>query len=209
MTQLIPAILGETPAELEEQLSRVGSLASLISYDVTDGILAGPQTPKIALYPMPLKGASIFWHLMVSEPAEVIDSCFDFPTSIVALHVEATGLETGLSALRRRDIQIGLAINPDTPVSALTPYITTLDFVQVMTVQPGRQGQGFLPEQLLKIQEIRLQRSDIQIAIDGGLNHVTIPLVQSYHPDYLIVGSALTRAQDAAETYSRLEHLVA
>lgn len=204
---LIPAILAQTVEGLLAQAERVAPLSDLIHYDVADGRFVSTQTPPPSDYPHLTEGKRIIWHLMVEEPDEFLDACLQYPTERIILHAESRGLEAALTILTEREIPAGLALNPRTRVAEITQLLREIPYVQVMTVEPGAQGHAFQPTLLTKITQLREAFPALQIAVDGGLNSATIESVSRYHPDYVVVGSALTEAEDPNDEYRILTRL--
>ncbi|MBI2589563.1 hypothetical protein HYW32_00805 [Candidatus Berkelbacteria bacterium] len=205
---LVPAILAKTSAELALQFDQVRNLSSLLSYDVADGQFVPSLTPSPRDFPQTSK-AEIFWHLMVEKPLEFIDECLALPTKIIAVQAEAGGAPAAIEKLASSPVLTGLVVNPSTPVRALEQFLPQVDLIQIMTVIPGAQGQHFLPAMLPKLSQLRCLKSDLMLAVDGGVSSATIESVLRYRPDYIVVGSALTRARDPAEEWRVLSRLVA
>lgn len=208
MTQIIPAILGVTTAELQAQFDKVKSLSSMISYDVADGIFVSPKSPAINTFPMPPDDVMICWHLMVQNPLDYLEDCLKYPTAMVTVHIESQKIGETISRLNCENIPVGLALNPNTPASAIIDLLPAVQFVQIMTVEPGGQGHPFLSNQLVKINEIRSIKANQSVGIDGGVNRDTINKIKQYQPEYLFVGSALTKSDDPRQAYADLQRLV-
>jgi ribulose-phosphate 3-epimerase len=208
MTQIIPAILGVTAAELQAQSDNVKSLSSLISYDVADGLLVSPKSPEIETFPTPPDGVRICWHLMVQNPLDYLNDCLKFPTAMIIVHIESQKIGETISRLNCENIPVGLALNPNTPASAVIDLLPAVQFVQIMTVEPGGQGHDFLSNQLTKISEVHSVNASQAIGIDGGVNRDTINEIRRYQPEYLFVGSALTKSDDPRHVYTELQRLV-
>lgn len=206
--KLVPAILASSTEELLAQARRVAPLTDLLSYDVADGELVGARTPKPEEYPRLPDGKQIFWHLMVHEPTEYLGACLEAPTAFVALHLEARGLQEALTYLAEQGISTGLVLSPRTPATALTPYLDAIQFAQVMTVDLGAQGQSFQPVQLQKLRELRSLAPGLELAVDGGVSSATIESILRYRPDYLVVGSALTRSETPSDSWQTLNRLI-
>ena len=204
---LIPAILAPTAETLSRQAERLVHLSDVLHYDVTDGVFVATYTPPPSEYPHLAEGKQVVWHLMVEEPAEFLDACLQYPTERIILHAESRGLEAALDILAERDIPVGVAMNPRTRVAEVTPLLGDIPYVQVMTVEPGAQGHAFQPTELVKITQLRSLRPDLQIAVDGGINSGTIERVSRYHPDYCVVGSALTQSENPTDEYRTLSRL--
>lgn len=199
--------MARSTEELERDVRRVINLSHLLNYDVADGQFVPSTTPRPADYPKVPQGTQIFWHLMVQHPADYIAECLQHPTRMVALHAEAAGLAAGLSELESRDVLVGITLNPRTQPRDVLELIERADFVQIMTIEPGAQGKRFQPELLVKVDQVRAIKSEAVVVIDGGANSGTIETITRHSPDYVAIGSALVRAEDAAEEWQTLNRL--
>lgn len=106
-------------------------------------------------------------------------------------------------------VEIGLAINPETSVTRLKPFLKLIDFVLVMSVVPGAQGRPFDRRALGKIRALRRRYPRLEIAVDGGLNERTIPAVVKAGADRLVVGSAIVNAENPIVQLKTLARLAA
>ncbi|MGI6103553.1 MAG: hypothetical protein ACOYBJ_02955 [Patescibacteria group bacterium] len=201
MGVIVPAILAPTTQGLVQQAAAVAPLSTLVSYDVAEEQFVGTSTPGPLEYPKLTPDRSVIWHLMVHEPVLHLPDCLSYPTHSIVVHAEARGANEALAELRTGDVLGGLAINVETPVEQIFPFLPDVDFVQLMTVRPGGQGRPFEPAALTKIPELRAKRENLVIAIDGGVSPSTIATVARYRPDYVFVGSALTSVEDPADAY--------
>ena len=181
-----------------------------IHLDVMDGhfvdnLTFGPDVVKAfrRLTDLPLDV-----HLMISEPARYMDRFIDARPQTITFHIEteeSDELKDGaFAAIQAADMGAGLAISPDTPVTAVAGRAHDLDIIMVMTVYPGWGGQGFLPEAAPKIAQARdllaaAGRGGL-VHVDGGVNSKTAEIVGSHGIDVCIVGSALfQRGRDASD----------
>jgi ribulose-phosphate 3-epimerase len=190
------------------KMERAG--ADRLHLDVMDGhfvdnITFGPDVVAAfrRLTEMPLDV-----HLMISEPARYIDRFIEAGPQTVTFHVEtaepAEQKTAAIEAIHAAGQGAGLAVSPDTPVSAVDPWLADLDIVMIMSVHPGWGGQGFLPETAPKIAEARARLARTGrgglVHVDGGVNSRTAELVGSYGIDVCVVGSALfQRGSDASD----------
>lgn len=206
--KIIPAILASTKEELQAQLNKVAALGDLISYDVADDFVEGLVTPPIAEYPQLPEGKKVFWHLMVNNPLDLIQDCLSFPTQIIAIHAESQEPDRVLQHIKQLGVKAGLVFNPTTNPKNFKDLIQLADVAQIMTVTPGAQGRGFDSSNLDQISWIRSVNPNIEIAIDGSVNLDTIKEVSKYNPDFIVVGSFLTKAKNPKEDLSLLEDSV-
>lgn len=206
--QLVPAIEADTVEHLLRDVGRVASLAPLLHYDVADGDFVTSRTPRPADYPKVPEGVRIFWHLMVQSPAAWLDECLAFDTAFVAVAAEARGATDAIEELTKRGVKAVLSLNPETRPRDVAQLIDTVSIVQIMTIEPGGQGRPLEPTLLTKLGEVRAINPSVQLAVDGGINAATIEAVVRYQPDYIAIGSALTRAESAADAWQTLNRLV-
>ena len=148
-------------------------------------------------------------HLMMYNPFEYVDRFVEAGADILSFHFEATeDIEETLLFIRRCGILTGLALNPETPASFLPRFLPLLDSIIVMSVQPGFGGQGFLPETVEKLQEIRhyvdgekreSSQGPISIVVDGGITLETAGLCVKAGATTLVSGTHLFSAPDMSK----------
>ena len=148
--------------------------------------------------------------LMIAEPEKHIDEWIPLGASRLIFHIEAINNHgacwgNAIFAEGARDIggekviQVGLAINPDTPFSAIESHIAKIDFVQCMGITKiGYQRQPFDERVLLHINQLRTKYPDLAISVDGGVNRETAPLLKAAGANRLVAGSAIFGADDVA-----------
>ena len=176
-----PSILSADFAALGRDIAAVErGGADLIHVDVMDGhfvpnITIGPPVvraiKRIATRPLDV-------HLMIEEPDRYIDDFVDAGASMISVHVEVLPhLHRTLAFIKSLGVKAGAVLNPSTPVGSLEDIATDLDFVLVMSVNPGFGGQSFIPHSLDKVRRVRAllaaAGSPAQIEIDGGMDRPT------------------------------------
>jgi ribulose-phosphate 3-epimerase len=141
-------------------------------------------------------------HLMVDNPAVLLDEFAAAGADRCIVHVELGDPRPLFDALRALDVGVGLVLNPPTPVDAVLPYLDQIDLLLVMSVNPGWGGQAFIPEVLDKVavarKEIDARGLAVEIEIDGGINVDTAGAAAAAGCDILVAGSAVFRAPDPA-----------
>lgn len=133
-------------------------------------------------------------HLMIAPVDPYIAAFAEAGADILTAHVEAgPHIHRTLQAIRAHDMRPGVALNPGTPVAAVTPLLDMVDLVCVMSVNPGFGGQSFIPSTVERVGELRAAIGDrpIHIEIDGGIGPETAPLVAAAGADVLVAGSAV------------------
>ena len=203
--QIAPSILSADFATLGkavEAVERGG--ADLIHVDVMDGhfvpnITIGPPVvrslKRVAKVPLDV-------HLMITDPDRYLEAFVEAGASMLSVHVEVLPhLHRTVHAIRALGARAGVVLNPSTPVVALEQIAGDVDFVLVMSVNPGFGGQTFIPRSESKVREVRafLDRagnSTAPIEIDGGIDIHTAPRVVSAGARILVAGSAIFHASD-------------
>jgi ribulose-phosphate 3-epimerase len=197
--RLAPSILSADFAELGRDIAaaeRGG--ADLIHVDVMDGhfvpnITIGPPVvraiKRVARVPLDV-------HLMISEPDRYLDDFIEAGAAMVSVHVEVLPhLHRTIHYIKSRGAQAGVVLNPSTPVVAIENVAGDVDFVLVMSVNPGFGGQTFIPRSLEKIRAVRALLDSAgnraPIEVDGGVDLQTVGAVVSSGAEILVAGSAI------------------
>lgn len=146
-------------------------------------------------------------HLMVKNPKKYIDDYASLNTEYISFHIESDeNIEKNLQLIKEYGIKSGLAINPDTEIKELVPYLPLLDLVLVMSVEPGAGGQDFIVKTTDKIKELKIllseYNSDVKISVDGGINDKTIKYCTDC--DILVSGSYIINHNNFQEKIDSL-----
>jgi ribulose-phosphate 3-epimerase len=218
MVQIAPSILSADFAALGAAVAaaeRGG--ADLIHVDVMDGhfvpnITIGPAVvrslKRVARVPLDV-------HLMIAEPDLFLDAFVDAGASMLSVHVEVLPhLHRTVHAIKALGVKAGVVLNPSTPAAALEAIAADVDFVLVMSVNPGFGGQTFIPRSESKVRDVRalLDRSGnpgAAIEIDGGIDRETAPRVVAAGARILVAGSAIFHAPDPEAATRELKAIAA
>jgi ribulose-phosphate 3-epimerase len=187
--------------------------------DVMDGHFVDNITfgPEVVAAVRRLTALPIDAHLMISEPAHFCDRFLDAGADTITFHVEVEASEDQKRDTLRRIADArrgaGLAVSPDTPMSAVAPFVDDLAIVMIMTVYPGWGGQRFLAACAPKIAQARAllgNRHGTAVHVDGGVSGETAEIVGGYGIDVCVVGSALfQRGKDTAREVETVRRLAA
>jgi ribulose-phosphate 3-epimerase len=213
MITIAPSILAADFSRLGEQVAeteRAG--AGRIHIDVMDGHFV----PNLTMGPVVVEGLRprtrlpLEVHLMVTDPAKFVPSFIKAGADTLIVHHEVLADATALlTEIRDRGKKAGLAINPNTPVEAVEPYLSNLDLVLCMTVFPGFGGQAFLPESPERIRRLRrmidARRLTCDLEVDGGIETHTAPAAIEAGANVLVVGTGIFKyAKGAAAAVHEL-----
>jgi ribulose-phosphate 3-epimerase len=207
--KIVPAILADDLSNLEKMVRQAKSFTDYVQIDFMDGRFVPSRSvapEQVASLSIELKWEA---HLMVTHPGEYCENLQKTGASKIIFHHEAAASpHKVISHIRKLGLDAGLAINPETPVSALIPGINDVDSVLLLTVNPGFYGSQFIPEVMDKVAELRNIQPGIEIGVDGGIKESNIREIASAAVDYICVGSAIFLQPDPAESYHRLQSLV-
>lgn len=144
-------------------------------------------------------------HLMSTNLDKLIDEYSSINPGFITFHVEAGDTLKYINKIKDKNIKVGIAINPDTDIEKIYPYLELVDLILVMSVIPGKGGQEFMSSTICKMQELKELKPNYNylIEVDGGINDKTISYVKDY-VDIVVSGSYITDSDDYDE---KIEHL--
>jgi len=207
LVEIIPSILVKTREELIEKILAVEPHVDSVHLDIADGIFV-PNVTILGFEEIGIVETSlaIGVHLMVSKPENHIVRWLKTPADRFVFHIEATQRPREIiDAVRETDKLVGIALNPQTPISRLEPLVDYIDFVHFMTVEPGFYGGKFIESVLDKISEFHYFYPDKPIQVDGGVNLETAPKLIKSGASKLVVGSYIWKSKDVKKAIEELK----
>ncbi|MBE0480047.1 MAG: ribulose-phosphate 3-epimerase [Dehalococcoidia bacterium] len=205
---VVPAILTENPGTLDIMIQQAELFCDYVQFDIMDGLFV--PTRSITYEDLARAPTRLAWeaHLMTLRPESLLEGFRRAGARKVTFHYEAAGSPRDvINAARRQGLQTGIAINPQTDVEAIRPYVPEVDSVLFMTVNPGAYGSEFIPEVLDKVARFRQQYPDIEIGTDGGAKEESIARIARSGTNIIYVGSAIFRDPDPPRAYEHLNSL--
>jgi ribulose-phosphate 3-epimerase len=211
MTQnklIAPSILSADFGRLRDEVRAVEAAgADIIHVDVMDGHFV----PNITIGPCVVEAVRkatklpIDCHLMIEHPENFVEAFIKAGADYVSVHVEdGYHLDRTLNLIRSLGTKAGVAINPATPIQDVFPVLDVVDYVLVMTVNPGFGNQKFIPYCTHKIKalsdEIKKQKKQVLIEIDGGVKQDNIAQLSDCGTNIFVAGSAIFQSKDYKKT---------
>ena len=204
MKIIAPSMLSSDFGRLVKEIELINdSSADWFHLDVMDGVFVPNITfgsPVLEIFKKFAK-KPLDIHLMIVEPENFIDKFSNYKPQTLTIHIEATkNLKSSLNKIKKLNIKAGLAINPDTPVVDLEPYLDEIDMVCLMGVFPGFSGQKFIKSTTQRLKELRKlidkNKSNTLIQIDGGVDLSNIKELVSAGADILVSGSCIFSSEN-------------
>jgi len=206
--RVVPAILTDEPQALKTMLAQAETYTDYVQIDIMDGKFVPSKSVTwdqiLTIRP------KISWevHLMVEKPESQLKYFQQAGAKKAIFHFEATNRPGKIiEEARKLEIQVGLAVNPETPVSQILPFTDLVDGVLFLSVHPGFYGAKFLPEVLDKVIELRQARPSLNIGLDGGVKESNIAEIAKTGVDDIFVGSAILLQTDPGKCYRQLSAL--
>jgi len=214
--KLAASILDVDFACLERELRKIESGgADLLHLDIMDGnyvpnISFGPRIVESIknITSLPLEV-----HLMVEKPENHTKSFINAGGDIIIVHYETSKhLDRLIQTINEADVKSGIALNPATPLSVIEYLIKKIDFLLLMTVNPGFGGQKFIPEMIPKIEKARKiidnQKKSISLAVDGGINLDNISEVIKAGAETIVVGQIISKSANTEMTIKKIKKIL-
>jgi ribulose-phosphate 3-epimerase len=203
--QVVPAILTDKAETLKAMLDQVKTFTDYAQIDIMDGHFV--PSLSISWQVLSKTPIDISWeaHIMIERPEDSLEQFRKAGAKKVVFHFEATQVPRRVIALGKKlKLEMGVAVNPETPVSKVMALTSEVDSVLFLSVHPGFYGAKFIPETLEKIKELKQARPKLTIGIDGGIKEANIVEIAQSGVDQIFVGSAIFLQPEPAESYRRL-----
>ncbi|HOK18068.1 MAG TPA: ribulose-phosphate 3-epimerase [Caldisericia bacterium] len=208
--KIAPSILASNFKNLQEDMKKIEEVADIVHLDIMDGHFV----PNISFgFPIikavrELTTLPLDAHLMIEKPENYIDRFIDYGVDMISVHIEGNyHIHRLIYSIKKRDKKAGVAINPGTNISLIHPIIRDVDFILIMSVNPGFSGQNFIDSSLEKIENVVKIRDEenlnFEIEVDGGLNFEIGKRLKEIGCDILVFGDFFFRNFDESKEFMR------
>ena len=197
MVSIAPSILSADFACLGTDITTVAPEADMLHVDVMDGHFV----PNLTIGPPVVRAIRrqtdlyLDCHLMMTNPGEYLEAFKSAGADRCSVHVETDAVAEAIERMRDLGLDVGLAVNPETPFAAAEPWLDRIDLLLIMTVHPGFGGQVFMSEVVPKVSAARdaIERAGLAVAIqvDGGIDASTVATVARAGASVFVAGSAI------------------
>jgi ribulose-phosphate 3-epimerase len=203
--KIAPSILSADFGSLNEDIKTVQPFVDLLHVDVMDGhfvpnLTFGAPVIRCIKTTLPLS-----CHLMIENPEKYIEDFVKAGAATITFHAETVSdMSVLIKKIHALGVRAGVSVNPETDVKVIENVLNEVDEVLVMSVHPGFGGQKFIETALEKIKWLREKRSDLDIAVDGGIDDLTAPKVLQAGANILVSGSYIFKAADREAAINKL-----
>ncbi len=210
-----PSILNANFDDLENEILKISQVSDSLHLDIMDNLFVPnftfdlqKATQIIAYTPIPVDS-----HLMIENPDIFAAKYAEAGSDSVTFHLEAAkDVRATIKNIRSNGSKVGIAIKPKTDLDFVAPYLSEIDMLLVMTVEPGFGGQSFMFDQMSKVEAARvainnLSNSELLLQVDGGISDTTIATAAKAGADCFVAGSAVYKAADPAMMVTKLRSL--
>ncbi len=203
--QITPALLETDANALKQKATLVETHVDLLQIDVGDGTFIPTVTilPRALGEYRPMTAVEV--HLMVVHPERFMADWAHLGASHITFHVESEGdLERFIAQCRELDCDVTIARSPGTPVEKLEPFLDLVDEVMFLGVQPGAQGNPFVPEVLEEVRAFHAAFPAVPLALDGGVSQKNIADIAAAGVQRVVVGATLWKSDDPVTMLTQL-----
>jgi ribulose-phosphate 3-epimerase len=208
--RIAPSILSADFACLGDAVDAVAPAADMLHVDVMDGHFVPNLTIGPPVVASLRKHTELYLdcHLMMTNPGDYLEAFRKAGADGCTVHVEIDDTAALIAQMREVGLDVGLAVNPETPFEAAEPWLDRIDLLLLMTVHPGFGGQRFIADVMSKVERARDRKRasglTFAIQVDGGIDEQTAPVAAAAGAEVFVAGSAVFGAADPARAAERI-----
>jgi ribulose-phosphate 3-epimerase len=208
--RIAPSILSADFACLGDAIAQVAPAADMLHVDVMDGHFVPNLTigPPVVASVRKRTDLYLDCHLMMTNPGSYLEAFRKAGADGCSVHVEVDATAELIDQMRDLGLDVGLAVNPETPLEQAEPWLDRIDLLLVMTVHPGFGGQSFMAEVMPKVAEARRMIDErglkVAIQVDGGIDERTAPIAAAAGAEVFVAGNAVFGTDDPASAAERI-----
>ena len=209
--RIAPSILSADFACLGDAINQVAPAADTLHVDVMDAHFVPNLTigPPVVAAIRKRTDLYLDCHLMMTNPGDYLEAFKKAGADGCTVHVEIGGTGELIEKMRGLGLDVGLAVNPETPFADAVPWLDRIDLLLLMTVHPGFGGQSFIADVMSKVKEARKLIDDgglsVAIQVDGGIDEKTAPIAAQAGADVFVAGNAVFGTDDPAAAARRIK----
>ncbi len=209
--RIVPAILVKNKAGFEKQFAKIKKDFKYIQIDIMDGIFVKEKNDiRPDIIKNLVRGYRLEIHLMVDAPSKYATRWAGLSNvKKIIWHYEANTDHARIKALnnllKKKKIQTGLAIKPNTSLAKIKDLIKDFNTIQIMAIKPGAQGRNFQPKILSNIRALRHRYPNLNIAVDGGVNDKNFSAIKKAGANIIAIGSYLQKSPDMKKALAKLK----
>ena len=213
MNQIIPTIFAKDKKTFLDKLNILSKFSKCLHLDICDGKFVKTKTLNLDQMGEVLNFKKINFqvHLMVEEPLNYLDYLIKLNVFEIFVHYEIFNSFEEFEILKRkfnqRNIQVNLVVNPLTDIGEIISYLSQVNTVMLMSVEPGAEGQKFIEKTFERIRQLKLLNSSLIIQVDGGVDEGVSRELFSFGANNLCVGSYISSSKTPRANFSKLQTL--
>lgn len=202
--KVVPSVLAEDIDDFVRRMSQAQDFTEYVQIDLMDGVFVDTTSFPPELINTLTTSLSFEMHLMVVDPADVVNKIHHPGLRKIIFHFESRVNHQDLAnEIKRRGLSAGLAVRPETTLETIRQTTVHFDTLLFLTVYPGRYGGAFLPETVIKVSQARKTFPQKTIGVDGGVSTDNIGIFYDVGVDYVCVGSRIFVGERPKENYER------
>lgn len=209
MSEIVPSILTNNVSNFSNKLFILNGQIDWVQIDVMDGKFVRDKSVTLNSIKEIHPQVNFEVHLMTLNPEKYIADSKKIGIKRIIFHLESTTTpEKVIKQIKKAKMEPGIAINPETSIDQIVPFLDKISTVLIMSVHPGFGGQKFIRSSLKKIKKLRKLAPQIVIGVDGGVNHRNVKKIAKAGANYMIIGSGIFKYKNPLKMLNKIKNKV-